>query len=174
MTLKKPYVSTGMIPSLFIQGSCFLVHMLKTAGSRTSSYANQLPQPYSFKIQTQLNDTRFHLNAVFSQVFFFLTISYYLNNLRLKICSLGLIFLHTDRCLLALDNSRRAVRQLCMEMSVTGLQEFQKQFRWWKRPPSNPSKRHSTQCKVTTNQSRNQMVSTIAILPCVQKQYTKK
>lgn len=116
MTPKKPYVSAGMIPSFFIQGSCFLVHMLKTAGSLTSSYANQMAQLYSFKIQTYLKETRFVLNDIFSQ-FFFLTISYQLYHLRLEICSLGLVF-----CTLmdaALDSSRKAVKQLYMEMSVT-------------------------------------------------------
>lgn len=91
MTPKKPYVSAGLIPSFFIQGSCFLVHMLKTAGSLTSSYANQMAQPYSFKIQTYLKETRFDLNDIFSQVFF-LTIGYQLYNLRLETCSLGLVF----------------------------------------------------------------------------------
>lgn len=37
-----PYVSTGLIPSLFLQGSYFRVHMLMAAASLTSSYANQM------------------------------------------------------------------------------------------------------------------------------------
>lgn len=64
MTLKKPYVSTDMIPSFFI-----LVHMLKTAGSLTSSYANQMVQLQCYKIQTYLNGTRVYLNGIFSEVF---------------------------------------------------------------------------------------------------------
>lgn len=55
-----------------------------------------------------------------------------------------------------------------MEMSITWVARVP-EFRWWKRPPSKPSKTHPSQCKVITNPSRNQMVSTIVMLPFAQK-----